>query len=289
MPVTPAGTGMTFQDIGACDCPGACYQAFPCNLPGRDLNLGWTNGTLGNGTTTLFWNGTYFWESNCIQIGTLWYRFQLIADASVTTTAFVVLSGSSCAALNVQCFYPANYYAVGGYLNRTGFGCAVGAGGQYQSTYSADNIGCPAFFSRGFTNFQVIDNLSTPALCPCGPFAPCILPFANLNLNWTIGGVSGTSPFGYGGNCVWQPSGCITNGSGPLGTSPSFFFRFDARGNVSEATLQYYPNSFCNTPVQTYSWRSDGSGSMTLTLSAYTCSPLSMTFTGGGQTVTIVP
>jgi hypothetical protein len=276
-------------DIGACNCV-SCMACFPCNMPAHDLRADWTNPTLGGGNTTLFWNGAYLWQSNCIKIGTFWYMFQAQCDASLPDIPFLVFQGNSCASFPNVCTYPPGYYPGSGSLTRAiPFQCATGGAGLNMA-FQIPVGACAPLTSQGFTQFNLADSASQR--CACGPMSPCTLPQTNLHLNYNRGGTIGTANFNIDTTlCFWSalvPPGvaCV-----PPGDGTSFTFTFNAKGNVTEAILKYWTSPTCTgAPFGTYTWRSDGSGPMNLTLSSYTCSPLSITFSGGvALTVTIVP
>jgi len=105
--------------------------------------------------------------------------------------------------------------------------------------------------------------------------APCSLPATNLTISW-VNGLSGngsdTLTYTGGASPIWQ-TGCSGAGGDNI-------FKLVCTGGSIELRVYYFTSGFCPTGGSSYC-----SNLLTspraLTLSAHTCSPLSLTFTCG--------
>lgn len=135
--------GFTGMGCGCCAPPGVTCGV--CSIPANDLTVHWTNGILGNGSTTLVYQGGTVWKSACSN--ELTYRLFCFG----TLLAFQAIYYISQPCPNGTTGNCQNGGGSGNALTVTSLTC----GDSFEMDLTCDGTNCPILNANGFTSFKI--------------------------------------------------------------------------------------------------------------------------------------
>jgi hypothetical protein len=164
----------------------------PCPLPKQNLTISWINTILGNGLTTLFWNGSTSWISVCSN-GLI---YQLVCNAGHIELQVIYFTAGACPTGTRQ--YCSNLRASPFVLTLSSFTC-----NPFSLTFNSTLIGCPAVTASGFTSFTVTGTaIPEPNCCISVCIPNCVIATYTVTVVGIGSGIIKTTAGGPPNSCV---------------------------------------------------------------------------------------